>query len=152
MELEKSDEFDENDDVALDLPPEYCQYRDEGCDLADSCLNCSFPQCIYDEPRGKQHWLKKLRDREIVRLFSSEGQGVKELALMFCLSQRTIQRALKSSLLTSVAVSYRGEGRYGCSEGLRSLATPLLLPSHLNKSEKSGRGKTMSKGDLFRNE
>ena len=88
-------------EIESDLPPEYCRYRDEGCELANSCLSCPFPQCIYDEPRGRQHWLKKLRDREVARLFSSEGKGVKELALIFCLSRRTIQRALKSSLSTS---------------------------------------------------
>lgn len=81
-----------------DLPPEYCQYKDEGCDLADSCLDCPFPQCVYEQPRGRQRWLKKSRDREISRLFSSEGKGVKELASMFGVSQRTVQRALKNSL------------------------------------------------------
>ena len=81
-----------------DLPPEYCNYRDEGCDFADSCLNCPFPQCLYDQPRGKQRWFKGLRNEEIARLFSNEGKGVKELASIFGLSQRTIQRALKSTL------------------------------------------------------
>ena len=81
-----------------DLPPEYCHYRDEGCEFADSCLSCPFPQCLYDEPRGKQRWLKELRNKEIARLFSGGGWGVKELALLFRLSQRTIQRALKSTL------------------------------------------------------
>jgi len=52
-------------------------------------------ECIYDQFGGKQRWLKRQRDREIVRLFSTEGKGVKELALMFGLSQRTVQRALK---------------------------------------------------------
>ena len=84
-----------------DLPPEYCRYRDEGCELADSCLDCPFPQCIYEEPGGRQHWLKKLRDREIARLFSGESKGIKELATMFGLSQRTIQRALKNSISAS---------------------------------------------------
>ncbi len=84
--------------AGTDLPPEYCHYRDEGCELADSCLNCPFPQCIYDRPRGRQQWLKKLRDKEITRLFSNGGKGLKELALIFGVSQRTIQRALKSSL------------------------------------------------------
>jgi len=83
-----------------DLPPEYCQYKDEGCDLADSCLECPFPQCVYEQPRGRQRWLKKLRDREISRLFISEGKGVKELALMFGVSPRTVQRALKNALET----------------------------------------------------
>ena len=88
-------------EVVPDLPPEYCHYRDEGCELADFCLNCPFPQCIYDVPGGKQHWLKELRDKEIAGLFSNEGRGVKELALMFGLSRRTVQRALKISLSTS---------------------------------------------------
>jgi len=81
--------------IELDLPPEYCHYRDEGCELAASCLNCPLPKCIYDQPGGRQRWLSRQRDREIVRLFSTEGKGVKELALMFGLSQRTVQRALK---------------------------------------------------------
>ena len=81
-----------------DLPPEYCHYRDEGCEFSDSCLNCPFLQCLYDEPRGKQRWLKELRDKQIARLFSGGDWGVKELALLFGLSQRTIQRALKSTL------------------------------------------------------
>ncbi|MFC2011982.1 hypothetical protein ACFLVU_02510 [Chloroflexota bacterium] len=63
---ERAMELDENDDAMpgniphfpgdpnteLDLPPEYCHYRDEGCDLAESCLNCPFARCVYDEPGG----------------------------------------------------------------------------------------------------
>ncbi len=92
MELERTNE------VGLDLPPEYCHYRDEGCELVDSCLNCPLPKCIYDEPGGKQRWLKRLRAREMARLFTTEGKGIKGLALMFGVSQRTVQRALKTSL------------------------------------------------------
>jgi len=92
-------EISEDQHNELDLPPEYCHYRDEGCEFADSCLNCPLSKCIYDEPGGRQRWLKRQRDRQIVRLFTIEGKGVKELALMFGLSQRTVQRTLKSSLL-----------------------------------------------------
>jgi len=81
-------------DIEPDLLPEYCRYRDDGCELADSCLNCPFPKCVYDQPGGRQRWLKSLRDKEIVRLFTTEGKGVKELALRFGISQRTVQRAL----------------------------------------------------------
>ena len=117
-----------------DLLPEYCHYRDGGCDLADSCLNCPFPKCIYDEPGGKQHWLKKLRDREIARLFSSEGKGVREIALMFDVSQRTIQRALRSSLSTSSSRSYQVEAGHGSTEGQSSVAAPhSSSPSHLKR-------------------
>jgi len=79
----------------LDLPPEYCHYQDDGCEFADSCLNCPFERCIYDEPGGRQHYIKSLRDREMLRLFTTGGKGIRELALMFGISQRTVQRALK---------------------------------------------------------
>ena len=82
-------------EIKLDLPPEYCHYRDDGCEFADSCLNCPLPRCIYDQPRGRQRWLKRLRDKEIVRLASSDRKGVKELALRFSVSQRTVQRVLE---------------------------------------------------------
>ncbi len=77
-----------------DLPPEFCRYRDEGCEYAVSCLACPFPQCLYDEPRGRQRWLKDLRNREIKRLFSG-GWKISELAPLFGVSARTIQRALR---------------------------------------------------------
>jgi len=81
-------------DVA-DLRPEYCHYKDEGCEYAQSCLDCPYPQCIYDEPRSLHLWLKEQRNKEINRLFSS-GWKAKELALLFGVSQRTVQRALKA--------------------------------------------------------
>jgi len=82
----------------LDLLPEYMRYRDEGCEFADSCLNCPFPRCVYELPGGRQYWLKKRRDKEMVRLFTIESKTVRELALMFSVSQRTVQRALKKTL------------------------------------------------------
>ena len=85
-------------DTKLDLPPEYCHYRDEGCELAGSCLNCPLPGCIYDHPRGRQRWLNRARDRKITRQFVAEGKGIRELALEFGVSQRTVQRALKRTL------------------------------------------------------
>jgi len=88
--------------AGLDLPPERCHYRDEGCELATGylehqsrCAECPFPRCIYEEPRGRQRWLKRLRDREIVRQFTTQGKGIAELALTFGISQRTVQRVLK---------------------------------------------------------
>jgi AraC-like DNA-binding protein len=84
-------------DIGIDLPPEYCHYRDEGCELASSCLECPFEECIYDQPGGVHGWLKKQRDGEMARLFSDEGKKVKELAEMFGVSKRTVQRALKDA-------------------------------------------------------
>ena len=90
-------ELEQTFDAELDLPPEYCHYKDEGCELAKSCLNCPFPRCIYDEPGGKQRLLKQQRDRQIASLYKNGGKGVKELALIFGISQRTVQRALKAT-------------------------------------------------------
>jgi len=83
------------DESDFDLLPEYCRYQDDGCEFADSCLNCPFPECIYAQPGGRQQWLKKLRDKEVLQLKTSQGKGVKELAEMFGVSQRTIQRILR---------------------------------------------------------
>lgn len=91
IELERSS-------AELDLPPEHCHYRDEGCEFASSCLNCPLPQCTFDEPRGRQRQAKWFRDRELARRFLSEGKEMKELALEFGISQRTVQRALKRVL------------------------------------------------------
>ncbi len=93
-------DFSDDQHTEMDLPPEYCHYRDKGCEFADSCLNCPLTKCIYDEPGGRQRWLKRQRDKQIVRLFTTDGKRVKELALMFGLSQRTVQRALKNPLPT----------------------------------------------------
>jgi hypothetical protein len=57
-----------------------------------------FSRCIYDQPGGRQHWLKRARDREIARKYTTEDKGAKELALEFGVSQRTIQRALKKTI------------------------------------------------------
>ena len=97
MEAEYS--VEELYEVEHDLPLEFCRYRDEGCDLAASCLNCLFPQCVYEQPGGRQHWLKMMRNREIVRQFTKEGKAIKELALIFGVSTRMVQRALGKTLV-----------------------------------------------------
>ncbi len=83
------------EEIERDLPPEYYRYQDGGCEFASFCLNCPFPKCIYDEPGGRQRWLKGLRDKEVAGLFATESKGVNELAVMFGVSQRTVQRILK---------------------------------------------------------
>ena len=85
------------DNTEQDLPPEFCRYHDEGCESASSCLNCPLPLCVYDEPGGRQRLLKRQRGQEMVRMYTTEGKGVKELAETFKVSQRTVQRALKKA-------------------------------------------------------
>jgi len=69
-------------------------YRDKGCELAPSCLNCPFPHCSEDMPRGRQRQRKEIRNREIFRSYS-QGKGVKQIAQRLKVSERTVQRALK---------------------------------------------------------
>ena len=87
--------LEQTNDDRLDLPPEDCHYQDIGCEFAESCLNCPLPVCIYEEPGGKRRLLKRLRAREMARLYTAEGKEIKELALIYNISQRTVQRALK---------------------------------------------------------
>jgi len=98
----------DSDESALDLLPEYCRYKDDGCEFADSCLNCPFPECIYAQPGGRQQWLKRLRDKEVLKLCTTQGKGVKELAEMFGTSQRTIQRILKRARDDSLKIKSFG--------------------------------------------
>ncbi|MBI2836616.1 MAG: helix-turn-helix domain-containing protein [Chloroflexi bacterium] len=102
MEMERSSEIafqeitDELRNAESDPLPEFCDYRDEGCEMAGSCLNCPFARCIHDEPRGKQRRLMRIRAGEMARL-SAGGKKVKELATMFGVSPRTVQRALRGN-------------------------------------------------------
>lgn len=89
----------EKKEMEVDLPPEFCHYKDEGCELSSSCLNCPFTRCIDEEPGGKQHWLKLRRAREMARLYLLEEKSIPELAIRFAVSERTVRRALKSVLV-----------------------------------------------------
>ncbi len=82
-------------DYYLDLPPEFCQFHDEGCEFAHSCLNCPLPVCIYDEAGGKHRLLKKRRAAEMAQLYAKEGKSIGELAQIYKVSSRTVRRVLK---------------------------------------------------------
>jgi hypothetical protein len=114
-------------DCIVDLPPEYCQYHDEGCDFAESCLNCPLPVCVYDEPGGKRRLKNRRRAAEIASFFNREGKNTGEVAQILGVSRRTVQRALKMTF---------GDKK-GCRPDLNKESTtcetfhphPNLLPS-----------------------
>jgi hypothetical protein len=83
-----------------DLPPELIQYRDEGCDMAPTCLECPFPRCLEEDARARTRRLRYLRDTEISDVFESGDRQVEELAGMFGVSSLTVRRALKKSGLS----------------------------------------------------
>jgi len=78
-----------------DLLPEEFPDEDRGCELSASCLNCPFPDCIREEPWGKEKFLKRRR-AERMRELKQEGKSVAEIARIFELSTRTVQRWLKA--------------------------------------------------------
>jgi hypothetical protein len=80
----------------LDLLPEFCQYRDEGCKLSPSCLECPFPSCVEDRFWGRQKQVKNLRAREIVRLHTVEKMSVRQLSQKFNITRRTVLRVIAS--------------------------------------------------------
>ncbi len=84
-----------NDMLEEDLPPEFTRYRDEGCEHAARCLDCPFDTCLFEKPGGKERFFKSRRNGEIVKL-SQQGKKTKEIAKQFGVSERTVQRVIKS--------------------------------------------------------
>jgi AraC-like DNA-binding protein len=78
-----------------DLLPGEVNWRDEGCELFPSCLNCPLPRCIEEEPRGKQRLRMLARARRMAEL-RRDGKSIKQIAVLFGVSKRTVQRALAS--------------------------------------------------------
>ena len=54
----------------------------------------SFPTCIREEPWGKERWLKLRRTERMMEL-KGEGKSTEEIARIFGVSIRTVQRWLK---------------------------------------------------------
>ena len=81
--------------VMEDALPENVRYRDEGCDLSPSCLNCRLPLCRYDLPGGTRRLRTLPRDEEIARLRRSERLPINVLARRFDVSRRTVFRILR---------------------------------------------------------
>jgi hypothetical protein len=71
------------------------RYRDTGCSIHPSCLQCPLPKCRYDEDAEFVEWNKRNndRDREIKSLYR-KGAAPGELASAFDISTRTVHRVI----------------------------------------------------------
>ena len=78
----------------VDRRPEETHYRDTGCELAPSCLQCPMERCVYDEPEGGRGAERASRDAEIYKLYREQRQDIQALAARFGVSRRTIHRAV----------------------------------------------------------
>jgi hypothetical protein len=69
------------------------RYRDDGCEVNDSCLTCPLPRCRYEEPGGLRAIMNEARDNEIIEL-RGRGVSVDAIADRFGVSRRTVFRVL----------------------------------------------------------
>ena len=79
--------------MRFDALPENTRYRDDGCDISASCLDCPLPRCRYEEPGGLRAVLNEHRDRQMIQLRMA-GTSVEELAGRFGVSRRTVFRVI----------------------------------------------------------
>ena len=69
-------------------------YRDQGCSLFPSCLDCPFPLCVTEEVAGGELTLANLlRAKTLALLNRVAGLTPGQLAARFALSARQVQRA-----------------------------------------------------------
>ncbi|NQW16179.1 MAG: hypothetical protein HQ478_01720 [Chloroflexi bacterium] len=82
--------------VRADTLPENTNYRDDGCVISSTCLDCPLPVCKFDAPGWLQRASRYDRDVEVVKMRFRDGLSVEEIAERFELSGRTIHRILQS--------------------------------------------------------
>ena len=90
-------------DDLLDLLPEFCEYSDEGCELAHACLECPFPRCLHEIRGATREKMNAIRNLEMARLHAS-GKQVSAIAEIFGVSERTVQRAVLNHSRTTSKV------------------------------------------------
>ena len=76
-----------------DTLPEHTRYKDDGCDMSPSCLECPLPLCKYDDPGWVQRESKRTRDDSIYRA-RLDGDPVSDIAQRFGVSARTVHRVI----------------------------------------------------------
>jgi hypothetical protein len=82
--------------VRADSLPEHARYRDDGCEVNESCLTCPLPRCRYDEPGGLRGLVNSYRDGQMTEM-RDKGVPVETIAERFGVSRRTVFRILGSS-------------------------------------------------------
>lgn len=80
--------------VRVDALPEDTVYRDEGCDVAPSCLACPLERCRYDGPGATINTVRANKRRELARELVGLGYSIDEIAATTGASRRTVFRYL----------------------------------------------------------
>ncbi len=69
--------------------------QDTGCDSYDDCLTCPFSKCRYDT--NIRSAVKDRRYREMLDLYKTMHLSPEDIAKLYRVSLRTVQRALKEA-------------------------------------------------------
>jgi DNA-binding transcriptional ArsR family regulator len=77
----------------FDIIPDDVNWKDTGCEIYSSCLNCPLDKCMEEEPRGRQRLRMLARSKRMAEL-RDQGKSICEIARGFQVSPRTVQRAL----------------------------------------------------------
>jgi len=77
--------------------PEEVDWRDAGCELFPSCLNCPLSRCIEEESRGRQRLRQQAMRQQVVEL-RWMGRSTEEIGAILGISIRTVQRTLKGGV------------------------------------------------------
>ena len=77
----------------FDIVADDLSWKDTGCELFNSCLGCPRMTCIEDEPRGRQRMRMASRSQKML-ILRGQGKSIKEIARIFEVSVRTVQRGL----------------------------------------------------------
>ncbi len=81
--------------VRADTLPENMNFRDDGCEVSFSCLNCPLPICKFDDPGWLQRESRQSRDEAMITARRVDSLSVAEIAERFEVSTRTVHRVLK---------------------------------------------------------
>jgi len=76
-----------------DSLPDDSNWKDHGCEFHPACLSCPLSSCIEEQPRGKQKLRMLARAGHMAQL-KRQGKTTGEIARLFGVSQRTVQRVL----------------------------------------------------------
>ena len=84
--------------VRRDSLPEHYPYRDDGCHVSPSCLNCPLTVCILDDPSQLQRaaYAARQADRQrAIKALVDENLRPGEISRRLNISLRTVFRELK---------------------------------------------------------
>lgn len=78
-------------------PTELHPFKDDGCEVSPSCLNCAFPRCKYDDQGWMQRERRRRRDQAVLEARQRDGLTVRQIARRFDINERTIYHILSSN-------------------------------------------------------